>query len=269
MPARKLNRVPRATYRFQFNAGFTLGQARELVPYLKQLGISDLYASPLFQAGPQSTHGYDICGYNKINPNLGTLEDFHALSREVRAAGMGLLLDMVPNHMGNHRSNEWWRDVLQNGPDSKFARYFDINWNSPNPLLTGKLLLPVLGDRYSAVLEKGEIQLRHEEGEYRLVYYENWFPLSPESITWFKQEFSNDPQAVLNRINGKQGVPESWNALHQLLQMQHYRLAYWRVAAEEINYRRFFDVTELVSVRVEDPKVFEATHQLTFELVNS
>ena len=149
MPQGKLNRVPRATYRFQFNADFTLRQARELLPYLKELGISDVYASPLFQAGPQSTHGYDICGYNKINPNLGTLEDFKTFSREVRNAGMGLLLDMVPNHMGSHRSNDWWRDVLQYGRKSKFAHFFDINWHSRNPLLAGKVLLPVLGDRYA------------------------------------------------------------------------------------------------------------------------
>ena len=159
-------RIPVATYRFQFHKGFTFNNARELLPYLHELGISDVYASPIFLAGPESTHGYDICGFDQINPNLGSLDDFNAFAAEIRNLGMGLLVDMVPNHMGSHATNRWWIDVLKNGPNSKFATYFDINWNPANPSLQGKVLLPVLGDHYGAVLERCELKLAFESGEF-------------------------------------------------------------------------------------------------------
>jgi (1->4)-alpha-D-glucan 1-alpha-D-glucosylmutase len=270
-------RIPLATYRFQFHKGFTFQQARALIPYLRELGISDVYASPTFLAGPNSTHGYDICAFDRINPNLGTMEDFDAFSSELKNAGMGLLVDMVPNHMGSHNTNCWWIDVLKNGRKSKFATYFDINWASPNPLLSGKVLLPVLGDHYGAVLERAELQVGFESGEFHLAYFDKQFPLSPESIATFKlaQISAEDPNSrhtrkqFLTELNGKAGEPASFDRLHQLIDLQHYRLAYWRVGPHEINYRRFFDVTELVSVRVEDESVFHATHKFLLELVRS
>ena len=270
-------RIPVATYRFQFHKGFTFQQARALIPYLRELGISDVYASPIFLAGPESTHGYDICGFDRINPNLGTKEDFDAFSSDLRKAGMGLVVDMVPNHMGSHGSNCWWVDVLKKGRNSKFANYFDINWDSPNAPLRGKVLLPVLGDHYSAVLERGELQVVFENSEFHLTYFDKSFPLSPESIAHFQltQFAGDDPNTrhsrkqFLTELNGKPGERGSFDRLHELVDLQHYRLAYWRVGPHEINYRRFFDVTELVSVRVEDEDVFNATHSFLLDLVRS
>jgi (1->4)-alpha-D-glucan 1-alpha-D-glucosylmutase len=270
-------RIPVATYRFQFHKGFNFQQARALIPYLRELGISDVYASPIFLAGTESTHGYDICGFDQINPNLGTKEDFDAFSSELKKAEMGLLADMVPNHMGSHATNCWWVDVLKNGRNSKFASYFDIQWDSPNPLLHGKVLLPVLGDHYGAVLERGELQVVDADGEFHLAYFDKQFPLSPESIAAFQlaQFAADDPNThhsrkqFLTELNGKPGEVRSFDRLHELIDLQHYRLAFWRVGPHEINYRRFFDVTELVSVRVEDEKVFHATHKLLINLVLS
>jgi (1->4)-alpha-D-glucan 1-alpha-D-glucosylmutase len=264
-------RIPIATYRFQFNKGFTFAQARELLPYLRDLGISDVYASPIFLAGPESTHGYDICAFDRINPNLGTPEDFDAFTAEIRKLDMGLLVDMVPNHMGSHSNNCWWIDVLKHGPTSKFARYFDINWNSANPLLKNKVLLPILGDHYGAVLERGELKVTFANGEYHLAYFDKQFPLSPESIAAFNlnQLTDLDLEPFLAKLNGTPGNAASFDDLDKLIELQHYRLAYWRVGPHEINYRRFFDVTELVSVRVEDEEVFLATHKFLFELLRS
>ncbi|MGZ8921645.1 MAG: alpha-amylase family glycosyl hydrolase, partial [Limisphaerales bacterium] len=264
-------RIPVATYRFQFHKGFTFQHARALLPYLRDLGISDVYASPLFLAGPESTHGYDICGFDRLNPNLGTEEAFEAFTSEIRDLGMGLIVDMVPNHMGTHASNDWWFDVLKNGPNSEYASYFDINWNPPNPLLQGKILLPILGDHYASVLERGELQLVSESSKVHLAYFDKKFPLSPESEKAFNLSPLTDEagEKFLRELNGKPGQPASFDKLHKLIDLQHYRLAYWRVGAHEINYRRFFDVTELVSVRVEDEDVFLATHQFLFELLRS
>jgi (1->4)-alpha-D-glucan 1-alpha-D-glucosylmutase len=270
-------RIPVATYRFQFHQGFTFQNARALLPYLHKLGISDVYASPLFLAAPESTHGYDICSFDQINPNLGTPADFEAFITDLHNLRMGLLVDMVPNHMGSHTSNPWWTDVLKNGPHSKFATYFDINWNPPNPLLHGKVLLPVLGDHYGAVLERGELQVAFESGAFHLAYFDRKFPLSPQSEKAFNlPQFTGDDHATrgaradfLASLNGKRGEPASFNKLHELITLQHYRLAYWRVGPHEINYRRFFDVTELVSIRVEDEVVFLATHKLLLDLLRS
>ena len=264
-------RIPVATYRFQFHKGFTFQHARELLPYLRDLGISDVYASPIFLARPESTHGDDICRFDQLNPNLGTMDDFDALAADIRKLGMGLLVDMVPNHMGIHPTNSWWVGLLKNGRNSKFAAYFDINWNPANPSLQEKVLLPVLGDHYGAVLHRGELRLVFESGEYLLAYFDHRFPVSAESETAFRLKHLSDTErtTLLTDLNGRPGDPGSFDKLHQFLELQHYHLAFWRVGPHKINYRRFFDVTELVSVRVEDKEVFDDSHKLLFDLIRA
>jgi (1->4)-alpha-D-glucan 1-alpha-D-glucosylmutase len=262
-------RIPGATYRFQFHKGFTFEQARGLLGYLQELGVTDVYASPIFLAGPESTHGYDICGFNQINPNPGTREEFEKLAADLRENGMGMLVDMVPNHMGIHATNCWWTDVLKKGAKSKYARYFDIQWDGPEPLLKGKVLLPVLGDRYGAVLGRGELRVEFEKGEFQVAYYDKRFPVSPEALAEYELEGKSEDERAdfLREMNGTASEAKRFDRLHAFLELQHYRLAYWRVGAHEINYRRFFDVTELVSVRVEEEEVFQETHRLLLELV--
>src|SRR5215471_17119173 len=173
----------RATYRLQFHRQFTFLDARELVPYLAALGISHIYASPIMEARPGSSHGYDIIDHNRLNPEIGTEADFGALVDSLHAHGMGLILDFVPNHMGIGSDNAWWLDVLEWGRDSPFAPYFDINWEPVRPDMRGRVLLPVLGDHYGIILEKGEIALRFDraEGSFSAWYYEHRFPISPRS----------------------------------------------------------------------------------------
>src|SRR6201996_2369236 len=170
---------PRATYRLQLHRGFTFRDAQALVPYLAELGISHLYLSPLTEARPGSTHGYDIVDHNKLNPEIGTEDEFRALSAALREHGMGLILDIVPNHMGIGADNAWWVDVLEWGEASPYAHYFDINWYDGRPDLTGRVLLPVLGDQYGTILEAGEITLRFDadQGSFSFWYYEHRFPV--------------------------------------------------------------------------------------------
>src|SRR6185437_2170826 len=175
---------PRATYRLQFNRDFTLRDATALVPYLAALGISHLYASPITEARPGSTHGYDIVDHNRLNPEIGGEDDFRALVAALRAHGLGLILDIVPNHMGvGGHDNRWWLDVLEWGEASPYAAYFDINWEAARPDLRGRVLLPVLGDQYGIVLETGQIELRFDpaEGSFSAWYYEHRFPIAPAS----------------------------------------------------------------------------------------
>ncbi|MGB3683975.1 MAG: alpha-amylase family glycosyl hydrolase, partial [Rubrobacteraceae bacterium] len=177
-------RVPRATYRLQLNEDFTFADATELVPYLAELGISDLYASPYMQARPGSTHGYDITNHNALNPEIGTAEDHARLVETLHAHGMGHLLDWVPNHMGVGSDNKWWLDVLENGPASPYARFFDVDWYPTNRgQLRGKVLLPVLGDHYRAILEAGDLKLKFdpEKGSFSVDYYEHHCPLDPKT----------------------------------------------------------------------------------------
>jgi (1->4)-alpha-D-glucan 1-alpha-D-glucosylmutase len=258
-------RVPRATYRLQFHAGFTLRHALALVPYLHELGLSHLYASPLLKACPGSTHGYDVCDYSQLNPDLGTEQDLEELVAALRERGMGLVLDIVPNHMGIcGRHNAWWWDVLKRGRGSRFAEYFDIDWESPDPRLRGKVLLPVLGDFYGRVLARGELKLACEQDEIVLCYYDHRFPIAPETWTSWSPERGTSgaatPEcpdaATLQRLNG------DLDALDALIQKQHYRLAGWRHGNAELNYRRFFDISTLAGIRVEDPRVFGAVHGL-------
>ena len=324
-------RVPTATYRLQFNKNFTFRQAREIVTYLHHLGISDAYASPYFQAGAESLHGYDITDHNKFNAAIGSREDYDAWVAELHAHGMGQIADFVPNHMGiNDPQNVWWQDVLENGASSLYAPYFDIDWRPLKTDLHDKVLLPILGDQYGRVLERGELRVRFDGGSFSLTYFDHVFPIAPgtyryilelalENLAEFREEdfyaefqsiltaleylprrTETDPERIKERarekeiikkrlerrcaeapqvqrgiekavetINGHIGDPRSFDRLDELLNAQSYRLAFWRVAAEEINYRRFFDVNDLAAIRVELPEVFDAVHKLLFELVAS
>jgi len=243
-------RVPRATYRFQFHKGFTLRDARELVPFLAELGVSHVYASPLLKAVPGSTHGYDVCDFSQLNPELGTEADLRALTGALRERGMGLVLDIVPNHMGIGAENPWWWDVLLHGQSSLYANYFDIDWTPLDSRLRGKVLLPVLGDEYDKVLETGGFDVQIKRAMPVLRYFEHRFPLSL-TPTIVRQRPLCQVVAELNA---------SPRALDSVLQHQHYRLAYWKLGDAQLNYRRFFNIASLAGVRVEDPVVFDAVH---------
>jgi (1->4)-alpha-D-glucan 1-alpha-D-glucosylmutase len=324
-------RIPAATYRFQFNRNFTFEDARKIIPYLYDLGISDVYASPYFTAGKGSQHGYDIVDPNRINPEIGTEEEHDAFAADLRNRGMGLLLDIVPNHMlVDSNTNAWWRDVLENGPSSLYSGVFDINWRPLKRELRDKVLIPVLGDQYGNVLDRQELQLEMHDGAFSVVYYERAFPAVPDSYTCvlshrldaLQEELreddpdlvellsiitaihhlppytERDPEKVTERsrekevikkrlkilyenskpvmnfidknisiFNGVQGVRRSFDLLDELLGKQAYRLSYWRVATEEINYRRFFDIDSLGAIRMEDPRVFDRSNNLLLKLV--
>ena len=298
--------------------------------YLEDLGISDLYFSPLFRSREESSHGYDVVSHTTIEPTFGTASDFHRLVDEVRARDMGILLDVVPNHMGiNDPANEWWLDVLENGPLSRYAGYFDIDWDRPAESLKDTLLLPFLGDYFGAVLERGELQIKYEGDRLQLAYGPLRFPLAfatwptvlepaldhlrgtnadkeaiielESIITQLKNlpgRERTDPLAMDQRyreqqvagrrvrsltkqfpavgksldyatqeLNGTPGDRQSFDRLEALLNAQWYRLAYWHVAADEINYRRFFDINDLAAIRVELPEVFSRVHALVFDLL--
>lgn len=324
-------RIPVSTYRLQFNNQFTFADARALVDYLQELGISDCYSSPILMARPGSLHGYDVVDHTRINPELGTEEEFVHFARELRERGMGVLMDVVPNHMCIASSdNRWWQDVLENGPSSPYARFFDIDWQPPKENFANKVLLPILGDQYGRVLENQEIKLTYRGGSFFANYYETTLRLAPRSTTHILQlalielrkELKDSDAEVLElesimtalghlplrtetnlakvreqrretevikrrlsnlvkgsqqarhavhetliELNGKRGDPRSFDRLEQLLSEQSYRLAYWRVAADEINYRRFFDINELAAVRIEERPVFTAVHEVTFRLL--
>ena len=256
-----LQTTPRATARVQLHAGFTLDDAAAVVPYYARLGISHLYASPILTARGGSAHGYDTVSHQEVSPELGGEEALRRLTAALRAHGMGLLLDIVPNHMGvGGTENTAWLDVLAHGPASRYARFFDIDWESEDPALRGKMLAPFLGSSYGEALANGEITLR-PEGPTNLAaaYYDDIFPIRREDAT-----------AILARPAGlapyDPATPEGRARLHDLLERQHYRLSHWKLAAEDINWRRFFDVTSLAGVRVEVPAVFDETHALILRL---
>ncbi|MDM0013294.1 malto-oligosyltrehalose synthase [Variovorax sp. J22P168] len=313
-------RVPRATYRLQLHSGFTFDDAVRIVPYLERLGISHVYCSPIHRARPGSMHGYDVVAHDEINPELGGLAAFERLTQALKARGMGQLIDLVPNHMGVlGADNPWWNDVLENGRASRYARHFDIDWTPLTPHLAGKVLLPVLGDSYGEVLERGELKpvWRAEAGAFELHYFDHHFPLAPDSVAVLLEHAcaslgdgdASDAlagiatalrhlpamdhtkrRAVAERARDKELLKaqlaalaadrpavagaigqavQAWNdpdRLHRLLEAQAYRLAHWRVAADEINYRRFFDVNELAALRNERRPVFEATHAMALDL---
>jgi (1->4)-alpha-D-glucan 1-alpha-D-glucosylmutase len=316
-------KVPRATYRLQFHKGFGFDDAIRILPYLARLGISHVYCSPIQRARVGSTHGYDVVAHNEVNPELGGPEGFDRFTAALRQHGMGLLLDLVPNHMGVlGGENAWWTDVLENGPASLYAQHFDIDWQPLNPELTGKVMLPVLGDHYGDVLMSGKLALQFDDsaGSLALRYFDHRFPLAPESYpsvlmlaqarlgdvdlaaslastaTAFghlpgrnvskpgaRSERSRDKELLKSRLARLAGLkPEVAQAiratvaelnlagarddLHTLIEAQAYRLAYWRVAADEINYRRFFDINELAALRMEREEVFEATQSFALDL---
>jgi (1->4)-alpha-D-glucan 1-alpha-D-glucosylmutase len=249
-------RIPCSTYRLQLRSGVTLRDAIAAVDYLHALGITHLYLSPIAKARRDSTHGYDVCDPNALDPVLGTPDDLEELARALHARGMGLLLDIVPNHLAaDERDNLWWRDVLAHGPASAFANVFDIDWQSPRPSMTGKVLLPILGDAYGATLERGELRVERADGAWVLRYGDRDLPLHVS------------PAEDLSAIDGEAGTPASFDRLHGLLERQAYRLADWRTAPEQVNYRRFFNIEHLVGVRVDAPDVFAATHDWMARLV--
>lgn len=227
--------MPRATYRLQFRDGMDFQRAAGLAPYLADLGVSHLYASPIFAATAGSTHGYDVTDHGRFDAVLGGEDGFAALSAALERNGIGLLLDIVPNHMAASVQNPWWRDVLRHGRDSAYARYFDIDWTA------GKLLLPILGEPYGEAVAEGKLTLGERDGQPALLYYDTALPLAPGT--------------------------EALGTVHDIHEAQHWRLAYWRLAREALTYRRFFEISELVGVRVEDRPVFDAVHRLALRLV--
>jgi (1->4)-alpha-D-glucan 1-alpha-D-glucosylmutase len=324
-------RVPAATYRLQFNHLFTFADATRILPYLSELGISDVYASPYLKAKPGSLHGYDIVDPQQLNPEIGTEAEYQAFIKELQRHGMGQIFDLVPNHMCiTSKENRWWMDVLENGPSSPYARFFDIDWHPVKPELENRLLLPILGDQYGTVLERGELRLVFEQGTFFIAYYDHRLPLRSQSYAGIlahrlealkdrlgdanpalnellsimtalsylprytetasdRVEIRQREKEVIKRrlwtlcqesleiaqyiednlddLNGRSGDPMSFDPLNGLLSEQVYRLSSWWVAADEINYRRFFDINSLAAIRTEDPLVFEETHLLVFDLI--
>ncbi|MFO7606033.1 MAG: malto-oligosyltrehalose synthase [Desulfurivibrionaceae bacterium] len=320
--------MPDTAYRLQFNKDFTFVEAAGLVSYLHDLGVSHLYSSPFLKARPGSSHGYDIVDHNRFNPEIGDDNSFANLVSRLHDKGMGLILDFVPNHMGvGGCDNIWWLDVLEHGRASIYASYFDIDWQPAKQELRNKVLLPVLGDHYGLILDRGELQLSfdRERGDFTIDYYEHCFPVDPatylriirhrlpaadegeipealntladsfgalpprtvstpeerrrrrDSSHELKKELSalcrDQPEVEtligrkLAAINSNAADPGGEGALHELLDNQAYRLAYWRVASDEINYRRFFNVNTLAGLRVEEPEVFDDVHRLVFDLI--
>ncbi|MGH7446872.1 MAG: alpha-amylase family glycosyl hydrolase, partial [Longimicrobiales bacterium] len=228
-------RVPVATYRLQINDDFTLHDARAVVPYLARLGITDLYLSPPFEARRGSTHGYDITDPTRIRASIGGIDALRQLSSETQRHHMGILLDIVPNHMAASVENPWWRDVLQHGRTSRYARFFDIDWG--DAAAPRRLALPILGDTLDRLIERDEIRI--DAGDQVVVYHAARLPLAP----------------------GTTG-----GGVRETIQRQHYELVPWWNASEDMTYRRFFDITDLAGVRVEDDEVFRATHVLVRDL---
>ncbi|HXC58216.1 MAG TPA: alpha-amylase family glycosyl hydrolase, partial [Steroidobacteraceae bacterium] len=320
----------RAIYRLQLGPEFGFEAARQALPYLRRLGLSHLYLSPIFASRPGSTHGYDVTNHSQLNPELGGDEGFRALAVACKANGMGLVLDIVPNHMAVMTAdNGWWLDVLTNGPASQFAGYFDIDWAPLRASMRNRLLVPVLGEPLGDVIDQHGIRLQFDprEGTFSACYGALQFPLDPHQYPLLMDAFMNTAesspldgdvqkkyadvrdafaalpparaaahevlalrdrgqkmaQQQLSRLcalhpafaqrleSGLQHInqlPDETSAemLTRLLAAQPFRLAFWRVSGEEINYRRFFDVNDLAALRVEDPKVFDATHKLLGEL---
>jgi (1->4)-alpha-D-glucan 1-alpha-D-glucosylmutase len=254
--------TPRATARLQLHRGFTLGDAREQVPYYARLGISHFYLSPVSQARPGSMHGYDVVDHTIVSPELGGETALRALAAALRLQGMGMILDIVPNHMATHPANAWWWDVLQHGPASRYADWLDIDWRSPDPQLRGKVLAPFLEDPYGQSLADGNIQLRFDEASdsFRIDVAGTPYPVAPDSLRALGLERSQ----ALKRYDT--GTLDGRQRLHELLERQHYRLAWWRCTADAINWRRFFEVSELIGVRVEHGDVFDAVHALPLRL---
>jgi (1->4)-alpha-D-glucan 1-alpha-D-glucosylmutase len=324
--------APVATYRLQFHSELTFDKAAEIVDYLDRLGVSHVYASPIFEARPGSAHGYDVLDHGSLRDELGGEAGLERLAERLKSRGMGLVLDVVPNHMCVAcPGNRWWSDVLENGPSSPFARYFDLDWKPPKTDLEDKVLLPILGEQYGRVLENQEIRIERSGGAFFVVHGETRLPLAPkswsdvlqpvlgqirgafgelravrelssiltaiahlpersETATLRIEERQREKEIVKERLaalaeafpevgaaiddalaelNGRRGDPRSFDRLESLLARQAYRLSFWRVASDEINYRRFFDVNALAAIRIEEPEVFEAVQSLPFRLLEA
>jgi (1->4)-alpha-D-glucan 1-alpha-D-glucosylmutase len=317
--------IPLATYRVGLHKDFSLRSVEAILPYLQELGISHIYASPITKARPGSTHGYDCVDPSTIHPELGTLAQFQELLSKVAKRGMGWLQDIVPNHMAFHIENTMLADVLENGPSSEYYGFFDVDWDHPYPSLKGRLLAPFLSSYYGHALTRGEIQLEFHQGSFFITYYDLKFPLRIESyatvlshclptirqrlgpqhldhlkflgvlytirnlssadslserkdqIRFVKQfldelvrtnrEIRNALESTLRLFNGNPADPGSFQLLDRLLGEQHFRLSLWKVATEEINYRRFFTVNDLIALRAENPEVFRRTHSFVLQLV--
>ncbi|MGH9281635.1 MAG: malto-oligosyltrehalose synthase [Acidimicrobiales bacterium] len=308
---------PGATYRVQLTPGFGFERAAEVAGYLADLGVTHLYTSPVFQAAPGSTHGYDVVDHHRVSRDLGGEEGHARLQAALQAAGLGLVLDVVPNHMAAvGPDNAWWWDVLENGPASVYASYFDVDWDPPEAKLRHTVLLPILGDHYGRVLEARELVLARDGGSFTIRYHEHVVPVAPRSLDLLltaagaargsdelesigaalgrlPPSTATDRESVRERHRDKEvlrarladlladgdgaaaavdaGVAATnadWDALDALLERQNYRLAYWRTAGREVGYRRFFDVSSLVGVRVEDPHVFEDTSEVVVRWVD-
>ncbi|TDV42382.1 maltooligosyl trehalose synthase [Pseudomonas helmanticensis] len=297
----------RGTLRLQFHKGFTLEQAVPLVPYFARLGISHIYASPLLAARAGSMHGYDVVDPTQVNPELGGEPALRRLVSTLREHNMGLILDIVSNHMAvGGNDNPWWLDLLEWGRLSPYGEFFDIQWHSPDPLMEGQLLLPFLGSDYGVALQEGTLKLHFnaQTGGFHVEHYDHHFPICPndygellksaEALKSLADRFSalsyqtdahslamplkeelrqlaSDPaiaEAIENNLKHYDSTSEEgFHKLHQLLERQSYRLASWRTAADDINWRRFFDINELGGLRVERPAVFEATHGKIFQLI--
>ncbi|AXF12191.1 malto-oligosyltrehalose synthase [Paraburkholderia graminis] len=299
--------VPRSTVRLQFHRGFTFDDAAKHVEYFAALGISHVYASPITTAEPGSMHGYDTVDYTHVSAECGGEAGLKRLVEKLHAHGMGLIVDMVPNHMGvGGSSNVWWLDILEWGRHSTYARHFDVDWHSPDPALRGKVLLPTLGAPYGDELASGRIALHFaaDSGRFYVGYGPHVFPVCPvdypsilqsadradlsalaERFQGLTTQPTDQPRAAEGRemlrefvaLNGESAIqfalqtyspedPLTRDRLHRLLERQHFRLAWWRTAADEVNWRRFFDISTLAAVRAERPEVFEATHALVFRL---
>jgi (1->4)-alpha-D-glucan 1-alpha-D-glucosylmutase len=319
--------IPRATYRLQLHKDFDFEAATRILPYLQRLGVSHVYCSPITRARPGSLHGYDVVDHREVNPELGGREGFDRFAAAARAHGLGLVLDLVPNHMGVIGAhNPWWADVLENGPASAYAGFFDINWHPFNRELEGKVLVPVLGEAYGDVLDQGQLELAFDAGvgQFTFCYFSHRFPIDPrtwttplesamqalgsdaapelqakfealaayaaalperlepdapnfyraDAIAPLKQQLialASDAAAAaaIEKAVAVVNSAADKNTLHALHEAQAYRLASWHVASDEINYRRFFDINELAALRIEDERVFEATHALALELTAS
>ena len=255
-------RMPTATYRIQFRAGMDFARTAAIVPYLAELGASHLYASPILQAQHGSTHGYDVTDHRRFDEDLGGLDGFLELSAALKRHALGLILDIVPNHMAASVQNPWWADVLRHGRDSRYAGHFDIDWDAPS------LVLPVLGKPYGDVLEAGEMALGRDEDGYVLRYYEHVYPLSPATAPMLAAAAGTGlgtmlDDAVLERLS------QDRELIHRVHEAQPYRLAYWRLARDGLTNRRFFEISDLVGVRVEEPGVFVDVHRFLFEMIEA
>ena len=273
-PLAPLRPIPRATYRLQLHKGFGFTEATRALPYLAALGISHVYCSPYLHATPGSMHGYDVIDPTRINPDLGTPEDFDRFNQALRTHGLTQLLDIVPNHMGvESDANAWWQDVLRQGRNSPYAAYFDIDWSGASGLSPGKLLLPVLGADLQAVIARREIKLRWDDAArgFQLTYFERHLPVNSRGTALIFQApaAGGPPDAQARAQPSLEQRLEDPALIAAVAACQHYELAPWQDAATRINYRRFFDVSGLAALRIEDPAVFEASHRQVIELVRA